>query len=74
MAARAAVVRVALADQPGELARVGHAFEATSVDVRDIQLRHAPHGGGGVLSISVRPGHAEALTHALEAEGLLIVE
>jgi len=74
MTARAAVVRVALADQPGELAKVGHAFEATSVDVRDIQLRHAPHGGGGVLTISVRPGHAEALTHALEAEGLLIVE
>ncbi len=74
MSARAAVVRVALADQPGELAKVGHAFEATSVDVRDIQLRHAPHGGGGVLSISVRPGHADALTHALEAEGLLIVE
>ncbi len=74
MAARAATVRIALADQPGELAKVGHAFEATSVDVRDIQLRHAPHGGGGVLTISVRPGHAEALTHALEAEGLVIVE
>ena len=74
MTARVAAVRVALADQPGELARVGHAFEATSVDVRDIQLRHAPHGGGGVLTISVRPGHAEALTHALEAEGLLVVD
>ena len=73
MIARVGAVRVALADQPGELAKVGRAFEATSVDVRDIQLRHAPHGGGGVLTISIRPGHAEALTHALKAEGLFVV-
>ncbi|MDJ0959251.1 MAG: prephenate dehydrogenase/arogenate dehydrogenase family protein [Acidimicrobiia bacterium] len=67
-------VRVALADRPGELARVGHALEATSVDVRDLQLRHAPHGGGGVLTLVVRPGEAEPLRHALEAEGLVVVE
>ena len=54
-----------LADQPGELAKVGHAFEHTGVDVRDLQLRHAPHGGGGVLTVSVRPGEAEALKAAL---------
>jgi prephenate dehydrogenase len=74
MATRVATVRVALADQPGELARVGRALEASAVDVRDIQLRHAPHGGGGVLTVSVRPGHAEALVHALEVEGLLVIE
>lgn len=67
-------VRVALADQPGELAKVGRAFGASSVDVRDLQLRHAPHGGGGVLTVSVRPGEAETLRAALGAEGLLIVE
>jgi prephenate dehydrogenase len=67
-------VRVALADEPGELAKVGRAFGSSSVDVRDLQLRHAPHGGGGVLTVSVRPGEAETLRTALQDEGLLIVE
>lgn len=67
-------VRVALADQPGELARVGRAFGTSAVDVRDLQLRHAPHGGGGVLTVSVRPGEAETLRTALEDEGLLVLE
>jgi len=66
-------VRVALADEPGELARVGRAFGSSSVDVRDLQLRHAPHGGGGVLTVSVRPGEAETLRTALQDEGLLVV-
>ena len=66
-------VRVSLADEPGELARVGHALENSHVDVRDIQMRHAPYGGGGVLTLSVRAGEEEALRHALEAAGLLTV-
>lgn len=66
-------VRVALADRPGELAKVGHAFEASGVDIRDIQMRHAPYGGGGVLTLSVRPGEEGALQLALESEGLLVV-
>lgn len=65
-------VAVALADQPGELAKVGHALERSKVDVRDLQLRHATYGGGGILTLSVRPGEAETLRSALEAEGLLI--
>lgn len=68
-----AQVRVALADRPGELAKVGHAFEASGVDIRDIQMRHAPHGGGGVLTLAVRPGEEGALRLALEHEGLLLV-
>ncbi len=67
-------VRVALADEPGELARVGRAFGAASVDIRDLQLRHAPHGGGGVLTVSVRPGEDSALRTALEDEGLLVLD
>jgi prephenate dehydrogenase len=66
-------VRVSLADEPGEIARVGHALEESHVDVRDIQMRHAPHGGGGVLTLSVRAGEEEALRHALEDAGLLTV-
>lgn len=67
-------VRVILEDKPGEIAAVGHALEATSVDVRDLQLRHGPQGGGGVLTLSVRPGEAEALRRALAAEGFALAE
>jgi prephenate dehydrogenase len=73
LGAPVAAVRVALADEPGEIAKVGHALEVSEVDVRDIQMRHAPHGGGGVLTISVRPGEEGALSHALEDAGLLLV-
>lgn len=66
-------VRVALVDRPGELARVGRALAETGVDVRDLQLRHGPHGGGGVLTISVRPGEAAALAEGLTTEGLDVV-
>jgi prephenate dehydrogenase len=74
MTARATAVRVALADQPGELAKVGRALAGSAVDVRDIQLRHAPHGGGGVLTITVRPGDAHNLEASLTAEGLLLTD
>ncbi|GMQ85190.1 MAG: prephenate dehydrogenase [Acidimicrobiia bacterium] len=69
-----AVVRVALIDEPGELARVGEALAASGVDVRDLQLRHAPHGGGGILTISVRPGETGALSTALIEVGLDVIE
>jgi prephenate dehydrogenase len=62
-------VRVLLQDKPGEIAAVGRALEESSVDVRDLQLRHAIHGGGGVLTLAVRPGEAEPLRAALAAEG-----
>lgn len=62
-------VRVVLVDTPGEIARVGHALETSRVDVRDFQLRHGEHGGGGVLTISVRREGRDALTTALIDEG-----
>lgn len=62
-------VGVILEDRPGSLAAVGRALAASRADVRDLQLRHGRHGGGGVLTLSVRPGEAEALRHALEDEG-----
>lgn len=74
LAPPAVAVRVALADEPGELARVGRAFGSSAVDVRDLQLRHAPHGGGGVLTVSVRPGEAETLRTALQDQGLLVLK
>ena len=65
-------VGVVLQDRPGEIAAVGRALEESSVDVRDLQLRHAPHGGGGVLTLSVRPGEAEALRESLKVEGFTL--
>ncbi|MBT8211640.1 MAG: prephenate dehydrogenase/arogenate dehydrogenase family protein [Acidimicrobiia bacterium] len=66
-------VDVALADEPGELAKVGRALESSRADVRDLQLRHGRHGGGGVLTLSVRPGEAETLVAALSAVGLEVI-
>jgi prephenate dehydrogenase len=62
-------VRVVLLDRPGEIARVGHALETSRVDVRDFQLRHGEHGGGGILTISVKGDGRDALTMALIDEG-----
>jgi prephenate dehydrogenase len=69
----AVAVRVALADRPGELAKMGRALERSAVDVRDLQLRHAPHGGGGILTLTVRPSDEKHLRSALTAEGLDLV-
>ena len=69
MAPPVVAVGVVMQDRPGELGAVGRALVATGVDVRDLQLRHGPHGGGGVLTLSVRPGEAEALRDALATEG-----
>lgn len=68
-----AVVRVALEDRPGEMAAVGHALAECGADLRDLQLRHAPYGGGGILTLSVRAGEESVLRSALEAEGLSAV-
>lgn len=69
MAPPVAMVEVILQDKPGEIAAVGHALQTSRVDVRDLQLRHAVHGGGGILSLSVRPGEVETLKAALIQEG-----
>lgn len=69
MAPPVARVSVILQDRPGEIAAVGHALQTSRVDVRDLQLRHAVHGGGGILILSVRPGEAETLKAALADEG-----
>ncbi len=65
-------VGVVLEDRPGELAGVGRALATSGVDVRDLQLRHELHGGGGILTLAVRPGEAETLRQALAAEGFTL--
>ena len=68
MAAPVETVSMVLEDRPGEMARVGLALSLSGVDLRDLQLRHAVHGGGGVLTLSVRTGEADRLRQALELE------
>lgn len=67
------IVRVTLEDRPGEMAGVGRALADSGVDLRDLQLRHAPYGGGGILTLSVRSGHEAALCSSLESEGFSAV-
>jgi prephenate dehydrogenase len=66
-------VGVILEDRPGEIARVGHALEISGVDLRDLQLRHATHGGGGVLTLSVRSAEIELLEQTLRQEGFRLL-
>jgi prephenate dehydrogenase len=74
LAAPVAAVGVLLDDQPGEIARVGHALETSGVDIRDLQLRHATHGGGGVLTLSVKSDEADRLRAALTADGFRLLD
>jgi prephenate dehydrogenase len=74
LSAPVAAVGVLLDDTPGEIARVGHALETSGVDLRDLQLRHATHGGGGVLTLSVRAGEVDLLKAALTADGFRLLD
>jgi prephenate dehydrogenase len=74
MSAPVTPVSVVLEDRPGEIARVGHALSVASVDLRDLQLRHASHGGGGMLTLSVRAGEVARLREALATEGFRVIE
>ena len=73
LSAPVAAVGVVLDDRPGEIARVGHALETSGVDLRDLQLRHATHGGGGVLTLSVKAAEADRLEAALKADGFRLL-
>ena len=74
MAAPVVGVRLVLEDRPGQMALVGAALSSSSVDLRDLQLRHATHGGGGVLTLSVRPDEADRLAEALRLQGFTLLD
>lgn len=63
---RFAVV-VAVADEPGTFADVMTAVGCSGINIADVELRHSPEGGGGLLTIDVI-GH-EAATKALDVLG-----
>lgn len=74
MAAPVSGVSLILEDQPGEMARVGHSLSESGVDLRDLQLRHSQHGGGGVLTLSVRSSEVEKLRGALIQDGFRLID
>jgi hypothetical protein len=65
---------VILFDKPGEIGLVGRSLEKSGVDLRDLQLRHAEYGGGGVLTLSVGVEEAGLLREALAENGFEIEE
>ncbi len=69
-----AAIGVLLEDRPGEIAHVGRALAESGVDLRDLQLRHATHGGGGVLTLSVRSQDLDPLRAALAVEGFRLLD
>jgi len=73
MAPPVASVSIVVEDRPGEIARVGHSLSESGVDLRDLQLRHATHGGGGVLTLLVRAGEEDKLRAALRADGFQVL-
>jgi prephenate dehydrogenase len=74
LGAPVAAVRVILFDKPGEIGLVGRSLEKSGVDLRDLQLRHAEYGGGGVLTLSVAVEEASLLREALAENGFELEE
>jgi prephenate dehydrogenase len=74
LGAPVAAIRVILFDKPGEIGLVGRSLEKSGVDLRDLQLRHAEYGGGGVLTLSVGVEEAGLLREALAENGFEIEE
>lgn len=74
LTAPVAAIGVLLEDRPGEIAHVGRALAESGVDLRDLQLRHATHGGGGVLTLSVRSQDLDPLRAALAVEGFRLLD
>ncbi|MEX1038140.1 MAG: prephenate dehydrogenase/arogenate dehydrogenase family protein [Acidimicrobiia bacterium] len=72
LGAPVAAVRVILFDKPGEIGLVGRSLERSGVDLRDLQIRHAEYGGGGVLTLSVSEEEAGLLKAALVEDGFEI--
>lgn len=62
-------VRVDLADEPGELARLLLATGEAGVNVEDLRLEHVPGRPRGVVELLVTPGSETGLTRVLEAGG-----
>jgi prephenate dehydrogenase len=64
-----AVVQVVIRDEPGELARLFRAAGEAGVNIEDIGVEHSPGLPVGVAELTVRPGAAATLSHALAASG-----
>jgi prephenate dehydrogenase len=63
------VVRVVVADRPGELARLFTDAGSAGINVEDVAIEHSPGQPVGLVELSVRPAVAPALTAALRERG-----
>jgi prephenate dehydrogenase len=63
------MVRVVVADSPGELARLLVASGAAGVNVEDVSIEHSSGQAVGLVELAVRPAVAEGLADALRAGG-----
>lgn len=66
-------VRVDLADEPGELARLLLAAGEAGVNVEDVRLEHVPGRPRGVAELLVAPGVEGRLARALRDQGWRLV-
>lgn len=64
-----AMVRVVIADSPGELARLLLASGDAGVNVEDVSIEHSPGQPVGLVELAVRPAAAQGLTDALRLGG-----
>jgi prephenate dehydrogenase len=63
------MVRVVVADSPGELARLLVASGEAGVNVEDVSIEHSPGQPVGLVELAVRPAAAQALADALRLGG-----
>lgn len=61
-----AQLKVVMADQPGQLGRVGSALGELGIDIRDVRLAHRD-GGLVEVELRVRPAGRDSLRQAVEA-------
>ena len=66
-------VRVELADEPGQLAKLLVAAGAAGVNVEDLRVEHVPGRPRGVIELLVSPASEGQLRAALQADGWHVV-
>ena len=64
-----AVLQVAIADEPGALARITSSLAAGEVNIEDLQIVHSPEGGRGTVHLTVAASSSADAVEVLRASG-----
>jgi prephenate dehydrogenase len=64
-----AVLQVAIADEPGALARITSSLAAGEVNIEDLQIVHSPEGGRGTVHLTVAASSSADALEVLRASG-----